>query len=73
MPADLVEKVIAAEQFNQGYATTEYLAAALLDQAWHQLPPDMVPKRDAVLAFEEEALRKAGVDFSPVPPRYRST
>jgi peptidyl-dipeptidase Dcp len=73
MPAELVEKVIAAEQFNQGYATTEYLAAALLDQSWHQLPPEKIPEPDGVLAFEEEALRKAGVDFFPVPPRYRST
>ena len=70
IPQALLDKVIAAEKFNQGYKTTEYLSASLLDQAWHQLNPSEVPK-DAV-AFEAEALHKAGVDFSPVPPRYRS-
>ncbi len=70
IPQALLDKVIAAEKFNQGYKTTEYLSASLLDQAWHQLNPSDVPK-DAV-AFEAEALHKAGVDFPPVPPRYRS-
>ena len=70
IPQALLDKVIAAEKFNQGYKTTEYLSASLLDQAWHQLNPSDIPK-DAV-AFEAEALHKAGVDFPPVPPRYRS-
>jgi peptidyl-dipeptidase Dcp len=70
MPQALLDKVIAAEKFNQGFKTTEYVSATLLDQAWHQLNPSDVPK-DA-LAFEAEALHKAGVDFAPVPPRYRS-
>src|SRR5919197_631316 len=70
MPQSLLDKVLAAEKFNQGFKTTEYVSASLLDQAWHQLNPPDVPK-DAV-AFEVEALRKAGVDFPPVPPRYRS-
>src|SRR5882672_3056538 len=70
IPQVLLDKVIAAEKFNQGFKTTEYLSASLLDQAWHQLNPSEVPK-DAV-AFEAEALHKAGVDFPPVPPRYRS-
>ncbi|HEY2569143.1 MAG TPA: M3 family metallopeptidase [Candidatus Udaeobacter sp.] len=70
IPQALLDKVIAAEKFNQGYKTTEYLSASLLDQAWHQLKPSDIPK-DAV-AFESEALKKAGVDFAPVPPRYRS-
>jgi peptidyl-dipeptidase Dcp len=70
IPQALLDKVVAAEKFNQGYKTTEYLSASLLDQAWHHLNPSDVP-RDAV-AFEAEALHKAGVDFSPVPPRYRS-
>jgi peptidyl-dipeptidase Dcp len=61
---------MAAEKFNQGFKTTEYLASSLLDQAWHQLTPSEVPK-DA-LAFEAAALKKAGADFPPVPPRYRS-
>jgi peptidyl-dipeptidase Dcp len=71
MPQELLDKVMAAEQFNQGFKTTEYLAASLLDQAWHQLTPDQIPAD--TLAFEAEALKKAGVDYPPVPPRYRST
>jgi peptidyl-dipeptidase Dcp len=70
IPQALLDKVEAAEKFNQGFKTTEYLSASLLDQAWHQLGPSDIPK-DAV-AFESEALHKAGVDFPPVPPRYRS-
>ncbi len=73
MPAALLAKVIAAEKFNQGFRTTEYLAASLLDQAWHQLKPSDVPAADGVLAFEADVLRKAGAAFEPVPPRYRST
>ena len=70
IPQELFDKVVAAEKFNQGYKTTEYLAASLLDQAWYQLNPSDVPK-DA-LAFEAASLKKAGVDFGPVPPRYRT-
>jgi peptidyl-dipeptidase Dcp len=73
IPAELLAKVKAAEKFNQGFATTEYLSATLLDQAWHQLKRDEVPSADGVLDFEAAALRKAGVDFAPVPPRYRTT
>jgi peptidyl-dipeptidase Dcp len=71
IPQTLVDKITAANKFNQGFATTEYLAASLLDQRWHQLTPAQIPK-DA-LAFEADALKQAGVDFAPVPPRYRST
>jgi peptidyl-dipeptidase Dcp len=70
MPAALLEKLKASETYNQGYKTTEYLAAALLDQAWHQLKPGEVPSDPE--AFEKEALRKAGVALEFVPPRYRS-
>ena len=72
MPAALLEKVLAADKFNQGFKTTEYLAAALLDQAWHQLQPGAVPSTADVMTFEAAALKKAGVDFPPVPPRYRT-
>ncbi|MES2741269.1 MAG: M3 family metallopeptidase [Pseudomonadota bacterium] len=71
MPQDLLDKVVAMKKFNQGFMTTEYLAASLLDQRWHQLTPAQVPTD--VLAFEMAALREAGVDFAPVPPRYRTT
>jgi peptidyl-dipeptidase Dcp len=70
MPQALVDKIEAADKFNQGYMTTEYLSASLLDQAWHQLSPNEIAK-DAV-AFEADALRKVHVDLAAVPPRYRS-
>jgi peptidyl-dipeptidase Dcp len=73
MPQALLDKVMATQKFNQGFATTEYLAASLLDQAWHQMTPEQVPDAEGVLAFEANALKQAGVDFAPVPPRYRST
>ena len=73
IPADLLDRVLSARTFNQGFATTEYLAATLLDLAWHQLDASEVPEADGVLAFEEAALEAAGVAFAPVPPRYRST
>jgi peptidyl-dipeptidase Dcp len=72
LPVELVAKVQAAEKFNQGFRTTEYLAATLLDQAWHQIGVSEVPGADDVLAFEKAALQKVGADFPPVPPRYRS-
>ncbi len=73
MPADLLDKVLATQQFNQGFATTEYLAASLLDQAWHQLTADEVPDAAGVETFEAAALEAAGVALETVPPRYRST
>ncbi len=71
MPTELLDKMEAAKKFNEGFRTTEYLAATLLDQAWHQLKAEQIPTD--TLAFEAEALKKAGVDYPPVPPRYRST
>ena len=71
MPKELLDKVQASQQFNEGYRTTEYLAASLLDQSWHQLSASQIPTD--VVAFEADALKKAGVDFAPVPPRYRTT
>ncbi|MGI9104190.1 MAG: M3 family metallopeptidase [Terriglobales bacterium] len=72
MPQALLEKVLAAEKFGQGYSTTEYIAAALLDQAWHQMTADQAPPADQVMAFETAALKKDGVAYEPVPPRYHS-
>jgi peptidyl-dipeptidase Dcp len=71
MPQELLDKVQASKKFNMGYITTEYLAASLLDQRWHQLSPKQIPAD--VLGFEASALKDAGVDFAPVPPRYRTT
>jgi peptidyl-dipeptidase Dcp len=73
MPTELLDKVMATQKFNQGFATTEYLAASLLDQAWHQMKPEQVPDADGLLEFEANALETAGVAMETVPPRYRST
>ena len=73
MPPELLDKVLASQKFNQGYITTEYLAASLLDQSWHQLAPEDVPDADGLLAFEAQVLSDAGVALETVPPRYRST
>ncbi len=72
IPQELLAKVIAASKFNQGFATTEYLGAALLDQRWHQITADKVPDAAGVMKFEADALAADGVDFAPVPPRYRT-
>lgn len=71
MPAELAEKLRKVRTFNQGYRTTEYLAAALLDLEWHSLPDD-APMVTDVDAFERAALKKHGLDLPQVPPRYRS-
>jgi peptidyl-dipeptidase Dcp len=71
MPAKLVANIRRAGTYGEGFATTEYLAAALLDQAWHLLPAD-APKQD-VDAFEAKALARYHVDYALVPPRYRSS
>jgi peptidyl-dipeptidase Dcp len=71
MPKELLDKVQASAKFNEGYRTTEYLAASILDQSWHQLGPDQIPAD--VPGFEAKALHDAGVDFPLVPPRYRTT
>ncbi len=70
LPSALRDKLLAAQKFNQGFKTTEYLEASVIDQAWHQLAPGNVPAD--VSAFETETLRRAGLEFAPVPPRYHS-
>ena len=73
MPRTLLEKVVSSQTFNQGFATTEYLAASIVDQALHQLTVDEVPAADLIMAFEEQALGAAGIQVDEVPPRYRAT
>ncbi|HPG94601.1 MAG TPA: M3 family metallopeptidase [Dokdonella sp.] len=70
MPQALVDKIIKARAFNQGYATVEYLGAALLDQAWHQLGAD-APLQD-VDKFETDALNRYKINVAEVPPRYKT-
>jgi peptidyl-dipeptidase Dcp len=71
IPKDLLEKSIAANKFNKGYETLEYVSAALLDLGWHSISASEGP--NDVEAFEREMLKKYGVDFAPVPPRYRTS
>lgn len=74
MPREWVDTMIASRQYNEGFSTTEYLAAAILDQAWHQLTAEEVPTDvGEVEAFEQRALEAAGVALRAVPPRYRTT
>jgi len=74
LAADTVAQLHTAQSFGDGFATAEYLAAAILDQAWHQLTPEEVPTAvEEVATFEQEALHRAGIDHPLVPPRYRST
>ncbi|HET6782733.1 MAG TPA: M3 family metallopeptidase, partial [Pseudoxanthomonas sp.] len=72
MPQELLDKVIAASKFNQGFRTTEYLGSAMLDQRWHQITADQVPDAAGVMAFETAAQKADGTDYAPVPPRYRT-
>jgi len=71
LPQEWIDNLEAAKTFNEGHATTSYLAAAILDLAWHELEDgDSV---DDVVAFEKKAIEDYGLAFGPVPTRYRST
>ncbi len=72
MPEALLNKVLGAKTFNQGFATTEYLAATLLDQRLHQLKASEVPAPAEVMAFEARVLAAEGLDKTLVMPRYRT-
>ena len=71
IPQELVQKLLAARTFNQGYELGELLEAARLDLDWHSLPAS-APVQD-VDRFEADALAKSGFDVTDVPPRYRSS
>ena len=71
MPAALADKIKLSRTFNQGFATTELLAASLLDLAWHTLPAGGAPAD--VDAFESAALQRYNVALPEVPPRYHGT
>ncbi len=72
MPQALLDKVLASSKFNQGFTTTAYLGAALLDQRWHQVSADKLPNAAGVMAYEAKALKDVGLDYAAVPPRYRT-
>jgi peptidyl-dipeptidase Dcp len=71
MPQTLVDKIKKSRTFNQGYALTEYLAAALLDMEWHTVAPGS-PQAD-VTTFEPAALERYRIDLPQVPSRYHTT
>ncbi|HEU6452354.1 MAG TPA: peptidyl-dipeptidase Dcp [Gemmatimonadaceae bacterium] len=71
MPGELVAKIRKSRTFNQGFALTEYLEAALLDMAWHDLPAS-APEQQ-VDSFETAALERFKVHLREVPPRYRTS
>lgn len=70
LPAELVERMAAAEGFGQGFRTVEYLAATLLDWAWHTVAPgEEIADAEE---FEARALAEAGLAVAAIPPRYRT-
>ncbi len=71
MPQALVDKIKKSRTFNQGYGLTEYLASALLDMAWHTLPPGTA--QQDVNSFEPAALQRFKIAMAEVPPRYHTT
>ncbi|PRQ05320.1 Peptidyl-dipeptidase dcp [Enhygromyxa salina] len=70
IPEELLTKLLASRKFNQGFDSLEYLGSALLDMEWHLIPKGAAI--DDVQTFEDQALAKHGVNYGPVPPRYKS-
>ncbi len=70
MPQEFVDKIQASAAFNEGFKTSEYLAAALLDQAWHRISSSTTVAD--VATFEAAALADVGLDNPAVPTRYSS-
>ena len=70
IPAELIEKLDKSGKYGQGFATTEYLAASLLDMDYHVLKE--IPADFDVMAFEQQTLGKRGL-LKQIPSRYRTT
>jgi peptidyl-dipeptidase Dcp len=70
IPQDLLNRVIAAREFNQGFDTYEYLGATMVDMEWHLLPSTQIS--DNVEAFEQVSLAKYRLNNPAIPPRYKS-
>jgi peptidyl-dipeptidase Dcp len=71
IPQDLVDKMNAASNFNQGFKTTEFIAASLLDLRWHMLSSEEAAKITDARAFEQKVLEEYGI-IPEIEPRYRS-
>lgn len=70
IPQELVDKMVKAGKYGQGFATTEYLAASYLDMDYHVFK--LIPADLDVEKFEAKVLGDRGI-LSQIPPRYRST
>ncbi len=77
IPDELLDAIEDANQFGQGFATAEYLAASIIDLAWHSLTAEQAAKLEssveAIEEFEKQALESAGLVVDDIAPRYRST
>jgi len=71
LPQSWIDKLEESSTFNEGHATTSYMAAAILDLAWHSLSSEEVV--GDVEKFEAEAIESYGLAYDCVPTRYRST
>jgi peptidyl-dipeptidase Dcp len=72
MPKELLDKVLAAQTFGEGFATLEYTEAAMLDMSWHEVPAAKLPKATDVMKDEAAILARDKVAYGPVPPRYHT-
>jgi len=73
IPLELLDKVLEAQIFNEGFKTSEYLMPSLVDMALHQLAPEQVPSADEIMEFERATLEEAGALMDEIAPRYRLT
>ncbi len=75
IPPELVTAIKLAQHWGQGFATVEYLAACIIDLAWHSLSTKQAEALSPaqVTEFEHQALALAGLDLEQIAPRYHST
>jgi len=71
LPQELIDNIVNSSTFNQGHDTAAYLQAAILDLALHQISDGYVI--EDVVVFEKKAIADYGLEYAPVPTRYRST
>jgi peptidyl-dipeptidase Dcp len=71
IPQELVDKIRAASTHNQGFKTTEYIAASLLDLSWHNLAPNEAAAVEDATEFENETMQSYGLP-GEIESRYRS-
>ena len=72
IPSELLQKLQDARTHNEGFKTTEFIAASLLDLAWHNLNEEALSGITDMVAFETKVLNDYGL-LAEIGPRYRST